>query len=202
MRGQWKYSEPEWFDHRHHLLYPERYFNDYWTISANNIISVLPQQAKLLEMCCGDGFYDFYFYKDRCQEIIGVELNDDVYNQSVRLHSADNITYLHQSILDFTPQDNYFDTVSIRGAIEHFSEENQQVIFKKALKTLKVGGWFCGDTVANLEQEHSLLISHEHEWINEDQMRTELSRVFDHVETSTLISQNRTTLLWKCQKIK
>jgi hypothetical protein len=50
--------------------------------------------------------------------------------------------------------------------------------------------------------EHKHLEAHEHEWADEAEMRRELVAVFDHVETKTLISKDRTTLFWKCKKIK
>ena len=203
-KARWGYVAPEWFDHRHHFLYPEMHFNDFWTISADNIIPLLPLNGKLLDMCSGDGFYDYYYYRKRCQEITCIELDQEAYRQALRLHQAENIDYKLESVLDYEPLNSYFDVVMIRGAIEHFSEENQQIIFRKALKSLKVGGWFCGDTVANSNKSRHpvLLVHHEYEWADEIEMRQQLDKVFDYVETYTVESRERITLLWRCQKTK
>lgn len=199
MRSQWGYNKPEWFDHRHHLLNPEKYFTDFWTASADNVLKVLPLKGKLLDLCAGDGFYDYYFFRKRAQEITCVELNQGAYNQAIRLHKAEGIRYLLEDVLKFEPEQSYFDVVLIRGAIEHFSQENQQVIFRKALKALRPGGWFVGDTIAN-KSGNILLDAHEHEWADEVEMREELEKVFNIVETYSMESIERKTLFWRCRK--
>ena len=198
--AQWGHGTPEWFDHRHHLLDPEKRFTDYWTASADNVLSVLPLQGTLLDLCSGDGFYDFYFYRKRATEIVCVEINHEAHRQACRLHQAEGITHILQNVLTYPPKESYYDVVLIRGAIEHFSQEDQQIIFAKALNALKPGGWFCGDTVANAKSNQTLLAAHENEWADQVEMRQELEKVFDHVETSTLVSVDRDTLFWRCRK--
>ncbi|MCO6429987.1 MAG: class I SAM-dependent methyltransferase [Deltaproteobacteria bacterium] len=198
-QSQWGHKSPEWFDHRHHFLNPDRFCNDYWTLSVDNVTRVLPLGAKLLNLCSGDGFYDYYFFRRRAAEITAVDFNQPAHSQAVRLHKAENITYLYENVLTYQPHSQYYDTVVIRGAIEHFSEEHQLHIYKMAQKALKPGGWFVGDTVANVEQEGKLLGWHETEWRNEDEMRASLSKVFSHVETNSVTSEDRITLLWRCR---
>jgi SAM-dependent methyltransferase len=200
-KAQWQYVTPDWFDQRHHLLDTEKWFNDYWTESADNVLRVLPYRGRLLDLCCGDGFYDYYFYRKRASEVICVDINETAYRQACRLHSADNITYHLASVLTFEPEPGSFDVVVIRGAIEHFSQENQQLLFRKALKAMKPDGWFCGDTPANPDKnEHKQLPAHENEWADEAEMKRELQQVFEHVETCAIETEERTTLFWRCRK--
>jgi SAM-dependent methyltransferase len=198
-RAEWGYVEPEWFDHRLHLLDPETHFNDFWTASSDNVISVLPLGGRLLDLCSGDGFYDYRFYKHRA-EVVAIEKNKEVYEFACKHHGDIAITYILDDVLTYQPKPETFDTVVIRGAIEHFNRENQQHIFRKAWTALKEGGWFCGDTPAKRGEELKALDAHEYEWRDEAEMRRELSCVFKIIECRTLISTNRTTLLWKCQK--
>lgn len=200
IRAQWGYTAPDWYDHRHRLLNPEEYFTDFWTMSADNVLSVLPLDGRVLNLCAGDGYYDFYFWRRRASEIVCVDANPEAHRQAMRLHSAENIQHLLADVLTYEPEASYFDVVVIRGAIEHFSRENQQVIFAKAAAALKPGGWFCGDTVANPAQETKMLEAHEHEWADEQEMRAELSEAFSEVETRTLESRTRTTLFWRWHK--
>ncbi|MGE3550307.1 MAG: methyltransferase domain-containing protein [Geobacter sp.] len=197
---QWGGRESEWFDHRLHLLDPEKWFSDFWTASADNIIGVLPQHGKMLNLCSGDGFYDYYFYRKRVAEIIAVELDDEPYRHALRLHSAPNIRYLKDNVLTYQPPESYFDVVTIRGAIEHFSRQDQQVIMRKAHAALKPGGWFCGDTPARRQDNRKHLSHHVCEWADEREMRQELGHHFKHIETSTLASDLVTTLFWRCMK--
>lgn len=199
--AQWEYKSPDWFDHRHHMLFPERHCNDFWTLSADNILRVLPMGGSLLNFCSGDGFYDYYFYRKRAAEVTAIDLNPACYRQAVRLHSAANINYIHDNVLTYDFKKEHYDVVSIRGAIEHFSEENQRILFHKAREALKPGGWFCGDTVANPARgTQKMLEAHEHEWVDETEMRRALVPFFEYIETSTITSAERVTLLWRCLK--
>ncbi len=199
-RAEWYYAEPEWFDHRLHLLDPETHFNDFWTASADNVISILPLGGRLLDLCSGDGFYDYWFYRYRASLILSIERDPEVLQFAIKHHSHPNISYVHGDILTAEVQSGSFDTVVIRGAIEHFTRENQQRIFKKAWDALKPGGYFCGDTPAKRGEEIKALEAHEFEWRDEAEMRRELSGVFSNIQTRTLVSTYRTTLLWQCQK--
>lgn len=205
-RAQWSYGEPEWFDHRLHVLDMENQWNDFWTMSAANVVRVLPFGGRLLDLCAGDGFYDYHFYSHRAA-VVCVEKDENAYQFAVSKHSKPEIEYIHMDVLAYEPEANAFDVVVIRGAIEHFTEEAQQVIFKKAWDALKIGGYFCGDTIASTEtgKAHPM---HEREWRDERQMRDELSQILKplgcndvDMETWSMKSKTRTTLFWRCRKV-
>ncbi|KPA11433.1 Methyltransferase type 11 domain protein [Candidatus Magnetomorum sp. HK-1] len=199
-RGRWGKLDPEWFDHRIQFLYPEKTFNDHWCITAVNAIQRLPLGGTLLDLCSGDGFYPFYFYRKRAKNIDCVEIKTMLYKHSQKHYSAENINYICKDVLLFQPTPEKYDVVVIRGAIEHFSETNQHKIFQKAVTALKPNGWFVGDTPANPEKQQKILKAHENEWTNEEEMRSQLQPFFSHMETQTLISSDRTNLFWCCRK--
>lgn len=199
-RAQWGYGEPEWFDHRLHLLDPERWFSDYWTASADNILKVLPLEGRMLNLCSGDGFYDYWFYRKRASDIECIEYNKEVFDFAMRHHAHSKIQYHFGNVLDFPLKPSYYDVVCIRGAIEHFSPADQIIIFKKSFAALKDGGFFCGDTPAKKIQMDKQLPSHEYEWSDEEEMRQCLGKVFSTIESWTIRSADRTTLFWRCQK--
>lgn len=198
-QAQWRYQEPEWFDHRLHILDPERYFNDFWTASSDNVISVLPFGGRLLDLCSGDGFYDYWFYRHRA-DVVCIERSREVCDFASKHHSHPRIKYMCGDVLTYGMPTDAFDVVVIRGAIEHFSAADQQLIFKKSLAALKPGGWFCGDTPAKKADGSKALGAHECEWHDEQEMREVLGRIFSEIETRTLVSEERTTLLWRCRK--
>lgn len=199
-KAQWTYTTPEWFDHRHHFLDPNRFGGDYWALSADLVLLKLPLNGRILDLCSGDGYYDYHFYAHRASEVVAVEIHPQAYQQALRHHCRPNITYINSSIFDFAPQQDYFDVVVIRGAIEHFTAVDQQRIFKMAMAALKPGGWFCGDTPANLNKNVKQLDSHENEWTGEEEMRHDISQVFPQVDTLTYSSHQRVTLFWQAQK--
>jgi SAM-dependent methyltransferase len=193
------HARPDWFDHRLHLLVPEEEFLDFWTASGDNVVFKLPMGGKVLDLCSGDGFYDYWVFRRRASEVVCVDISERAHRQAVRLHSAPNVRHYKLNILTWDPTPKYYDVVVCRGAIEHFSQENQQVIFRKALSALRPGGWFCGDTPANKKSANKMLGAHENEWENEVEMRAELEKVFPIVHTSVLVSTQRTTLFWQAQ---
>jgi ubiquinone/menaquinone biosynthesis C-methylase UbiE len=172
-----------------------------------NIVGVLPLGGTLLDLAGGDGFLPYYVYSRRAKQVVSVDYDASAHRHAVKHHSRPNIQYINGSILDLNLPPNSFDVVAIRGAIEHFSQEDQQKIFSMALRVLKPGGWFCGDTPANKAGADALLSSHEHEWEDEAQMRRELSLVFSDVHTKTYDTWERVrgdavrhSLLWRCRK--
>ena len=187
----------DWFDHRHHLLNPPVEFTDFWTASGDNAMSRIPIGGTVLDLCCGDGFYDYHFYRQRAERIVGVDISERAIALAQREHSAPNIEYIVGDICDILiwPFGGMYDVIICRGAIEHFDEEQQIGIFSKAWGALKDGGWFCGDTVTPIGENEA----HKHEWKNENEMRAALGKVFDYVETHTLVSRERTTLFWSCK---
>lgn len=198
-RSEWKYGAPEWFDHRLHLLDPDKWFNDYWTASADNVVRVLPLNGTLLDLCSGDGLYDYFWYRFRAY-VTCVEADCDVLDFARKHHSHSRIKYIHADVLSYEPRTSSFDVVLIRGAIEHFSQENQQRLFWKSYDALKPGGYFCGDTPAAYTTGEKMLTKHECEWHDEAEMRQALSAVFTDIETWALKSVDRTTLFWRCRK--
>jgi cyclopropane fatty-acyl-phospholipid synthase-like methyltransferase len=113
---------------------------------------------------------------------------------------------INANILDANFGENVYDVVVIRGAIEHFSADNQQLIFCKSNRALKEGGVFCGDTVQKIENVCQLK-EHKCEWENEEAMRKALAAVFEDITTYSFESKKgdhdvkgRVTLLWSCRK--
>ena len=199
--SQWGYETPEWFDHRHHLLDFEKFFIDHWTYSAANVVRVLPYGGTLLDLCSGDGFYAYYFYRKRAKETVCIDANFEAYKQALRLHKADNIEYIYGDIINYILPKSHFDVISIRGAIEHFSNDDQLIIFRKAFDALKTGGWFCGDTPLNPNVGSKFLQAHEAEWRDTIEGKNCLLKVFNHIETETIESVDRATFFWRCKKV-
>jgi SAM-dependent methyltransferase len=185
----------DWFDHRHHMLNPAVEFTDFWTASGESVVSRIPIDGTVLDLCCGDGFYDYHFYRHKAKSILGIDINAAAIALARREHSAPNIEYVIADVMEYPLAKSRYDVVVCRGAIEHFTCDEQQEIFDKVGYTLVPGGWFCGDTfVVSGSNE-----AHKHEWKNEGEMNDALKSVFTNVESSVIISRERTTLLWRAQ---
>lgn len=209
-KSLWEYKrfiDREWFDHRLHILDPEKWFADHWTMSADNVLPHIKHGAIVLNLCSGDGFYDYHFYSKRAGEIVCVEFDKNAVIHAKRNHQADNITYVHSDVLAYDAGEDIYDVVIIRGAIEHFHREEQEKIFTNAKKALKSGGWFVGDTPQKLEHLGRQHPDHHCEWASEDEMVEVLSKFFTNIKSFSFVSNNkgqvgaeRVTLFWACQK--
>lgn len=206
-KSQWGFQIPEWYDHRHSWLNPDVWNHDYVDCSVYNVLPRLPLGGSLLSLCCGDGFFEKHYYSKRCASIVGVDRDVSAFLHANRLHVAANIQYINSDIFQLSFPADSFDVVVMRSAIEHFTEDQQNTLFGCVKTWLKKDGWFVGDTPANInaDESHKLLEHHEHEWTSELAMRSDLSRAFSEVVTSSLISNEptangkRTTLLWACR---
>lgn len=198
--AQWGYGSPDWFDHRLHVFGPAAEWTDFWTMSADNVLAVLPLGGSVLSLCAGDAFYERWFFLRRAAEVVCVDRNPACHRHYLRLHQAPGLTYHLADALTYAPPAGHFDVVVCRGAIEHFVQPEQQRIFEIARDALRPGGWFCGDTPAARDTGAKMLDAHEYEWHGEGQARAELGRVFGHVETLSYASKERTTLFWRARK--
>ena len=205
--SQWGFETPEWYDHRHSWLNPDVWNHDFADSSVYNVLPKLPLGGSLLSLCCGDGFFEKHYYSKRCSNIVAVDRDLSANVHAKRLHSAPNIQYVHSDIFDLNFPPDCFDAVIMRSAIEHFTENQQNSLFTSIKTWLKQDGWFLGDTPANscVDSSQKLLEHHEHEWSSEFEMRSELSRSFKEVHTSSLTSNEptangtRITLFWACK---
>jgi SAM-dependent methyltransferase len=189
---------PDWYDHRLHFLNFEKNMKDFNMLSADNAMVVLPLNGKILDLCSGDGFYS-WMLSTRASLVDAVEINYTQHSLSKRIWESKKINFILKDIMDFEYKKDNYDMVFIRGAFEHFSEENQNQICKNALLSLKPGGWFVGDTPQNTSAR-KFLDAHEHEFESIDQLKNLIDNTFENTNVYSLVSSIRTTLFWQVQK--
>src|SRR5260370_36056489 len=93
---------------------------------------VLRPNAKMLEICCGDGFNARHFYSSRASSIIALDIDKDAIPHAKRYNYAPNITYIQQDIrigLTAGP----FDNILCEAAIAHFTETMIDQIMRELL---------------------------------------------------------------------
>lgn len=204
MKGQWNYETPDWFDHRHHTIDWEAQSKNQWIESASLVLRLLPEKGNVLDICAGDAFFDYKFFRQVCSQITCIDINgsDEYKNYLIKKHSAPNIEYIFDDVLKSEFKENFYDVVWMRSAIEHFSEDDQIKLFEKIKKSLKPNGWYCGDTPANPEKnsgkQHS---AHENEWLDINEAEKTLKKMFDEVHVYSLYcaKDKRTTIFWYCR---
>lgn len=171
---------PEWFDH-----YTDLYWR--WHRSRNptswerGVFGLLAMRdgCRALDLCCGTGFFAYYFYSGRAGSVIAMDYSDKAIAQAKRNFRASNIEYRQGDIRTELP-DGPFDNVTLNAALEYFSPSEAQALMRDIKARLAVGGILSGNSivarptgVAHLDQKQ--------EFFSREELATFLKGHFAHV---------------------
>jgi SAM-dependent methyltransferase len=191
---EWRYDPtPEWFDHhvgvqglgdeQGHTIDHER---GVFTSLA------IPRGGRVLDLCCGDGYYARHFYMHRADNVIGVDYNPDVIEYARSVNDAPGISYEVADIRKALPP-GPFDTVVWNAAIEHFTEEELADIIAGIRDVLIDGGVLTGDTIVS-RPDGKQLVHHEREFSGTEDLLELLQRHFAHASVMDSPFRDRTEL--------
>jgi SAM-dependent methyltransferase len=102
---------------------------------------------RLLELCCGSGYYADHFYSPLASEVVAVDFDPRAIEMAQRFHQRPNIRYEVMDIRETFPE-GPFETVIWDGAIEHFTIEEIDGIMERMRKAMTGGARLLGYTVA------------------------------------------------------
>jgi protein-L-isoaspartate O-methyltransferase len=192
---QWGWEpKPEWFDHNLDL---------HWQWSATNnglfvergVFSrlVLKPDAKMLEICCGDGFNARYFYSNKALSIIALDFDATAISHARRFNSAPNVTYIQQDIRQGLPP-GPFDNIVWDAAIEHFTEVEIDRIVGAIVQGLGADGILSGYTVTERADARKANSLHEYEFKDKDDLRRFFTPHFAFVKVWETVYPSRHNL--------
>jgi SAM-dependent methyltransferase len=102
--------------------------------------------ARILELCCGDGFNARHFYAGRAREVVAVDASQDAIAHARRLHDAPNIAFEVSDIRSQLP-DGPFDNAVWDTALEYFTDEDVAGVLRAVKARLRPGGVLSGHAV-------------------------------------------------------
>lgn len=125
-----------------------------WNLSRNpmswerGIFGLLAMKpgCRLLDLCCGEGFYTHRFYSGRAGSVIALDNNPKVISQAQRNFRAPNIEYRCGDIRTGMPAGR-FDNVSWDAGIEYFTREEIGEILSAIKERLTPDGILNGYSV-------------------------------------------------------
>lgn len=163
---------PEWFDHflDQYYVWPTTRTPLWLERGVFSLLAIKPG-ARVLELCCGDGFNAHHFYSVRAREIVSVDLDPDAIASAQRNFRLPNVSYRVADIRSAMPQ-GAFDNVVWDAAIEHFTEREIAALMATIKSRLAPGGVLSGYTIVEREEGKS---HHDHEY--EFKSRQDLQRV-------------------------
>lgn len=193
----WSGLNKPWFDHRFDYLRGPKY--TYWQQRGILGSTTIREGDLVLDLCCGEGFYDCLYFKDKALAIDAIDRDSRAITIARQRYSAPNIQYFCQDVLtDPFPHESY-DTILMFGAIEHFSEAEQRNLLHKIAHSLKANGWFYGST-AYLKMNKVANYEHRREFHSSSELAGFLGIFFGEVILCESIwTEKRTEVYFLCR---
>jgi SAM-dependent methyltransferase len=136
---------------------------------------------RILEICCGTGFYTDFFYSPFASEIVAVDYDPRAIEFAGKFHQQPNIKYELCDIRSSLPA-GPFDAVIFDAAIEHFTAPEIDKIMAKMKSVGKDKFLLAGYTVAE-SADHPEHPDHETHFRGLEDLGLLLRRYFQNVRT-------------------
>jgi SAM-dependent methyltransferase len=173
---------PEWFDHRADLYRWSDTRNTLWVERGVFSREVMFEGCRVLDLCCGDGFYPYHFYAEIASRVDAVDRDRSALEHARKWHPHPKINYIQlDAFRDDFPGTDY-DVIIWDGAIEHFSTSDQETVLKKCVDVLRPSGVLCGYTLIARSSLKSHP-EHEHEFSSAVELKSLLNKFFPFVGT-------------------
>ena len=183
---EWSVDNPEHFDHymdlhfqwkktRHSFPMERGVFSSYALkgMHENN-------KGLTLDLCCGDGFYTYYFYSLNSVKVIGMDFDPLAIWSAKKYNKADNVEFILGDIRKDIPS-GPFDNVIWDAAIEHFTADEIVQIMQNIKKSLTKEGILSGYTIQ--EKKHGKhLHQHEYEFHDKEDLSNFLKPYFKNIQ--------------------
>ena len=113
---------------------------------------------RILELCCGAGYYTDLFYSPFASEIVAVDLDPRAIEMAQQFHQCPNVRYEVMDIRKTFPN-GVFETVIWDGAIEHFTEAEIDSIMTNMRRAMTADACLLGYTVAESARRTSASVA-------------------------------------------
>lgn len=184
---------PEWFDHFIDQYVQLREGKTLWTERGVYNVAGLKPGGDFLELCSGDGFNTFHYYRPFANSIIAVDFDETAIAHALKHNAAENIAYQKADIRTEFPTGQY-DNVLWDAAIEHFTEDEIDSIMKNIKMSLKPGAILSGYTLVEPPHGGKHLHHHEREFHSKEDLADFLKPHFKEVRVFETIHPDRHNL--------
>jgi SAM-dependent methyltransferase len=178
-------ADREWFDHRINLYRWSADQDDtFWLERGVYASELLTPGARVLDLCCGDGFYAYHFYAVRAESVDAVDRDAAAIERARRQYGHPRLAYhVADVVADPFPSASY-DVISWDAAVEHFADDARDAVLSKCADALGATGVLCGHTP--LVDESEKLVDnpfHAHDYSAASELVEQLELHFPHVAT-------------------
>ncbi len=196
---EWRLENPEYFEHQMDLNFKwhetrTSFPMERGVFSSFALSDGLPSTGNTLDLCCGDGFYSYYFYSKRSKKVTAIDFDRNAIEFAVKNYGlAGNIDFVVGDIRSDIPE-GPFDNVIWDAAIEHFTEREIENLMLKIKKVMKKNGILSGYTIAAAQHGEKQLHHHEYEFHNKSDLARFLSPHFINVSVFSTNYPDRVNL--------
>lgn len=179
--AQWRIDpSPEWYDHFIHQywLWFEHRNSMSWERGVFGTLALNPE-CRLLDLCCGGGFFTYHFYSGRAQSVIAVDFDPEAIAHAKTNFVAPNLEFRLADIRTQMPEGT-FENITWDAAIEHFTEAETRDILAQIKRRLTPEGVLNGYTIIEKATGKSLS-HHEYEFKSKEELAGILKRSFKNV---------------------
>lgn len=160
---EWKSKRrPEFFNHHQDLFYAWLHSRNSLSWERGVFSGLCLQGGRVLDLCCGDGFYARNFYSLRSREVVACDIAPQAIAYARRHNAGPNIFYQLCDIRRDFPGGS-FENIVWDAAIEHFTLPEIRSILPRIKAALTPQGILSGYTVVEKTdgKQHP---EHEHEF--------------------------------------
>jgi cyclopropane fatty-acyl-phospholipid synthase-like methyltransferase len=173
-------SPPEWYDH---LIF--QYWQWFFTRNPMSLergvfnLLTMKHGCRVLDLCCGGGFFAYHFYSSRAGQVISVDFDRKAISHARRNFVASNLEYRCADVRTDMPE-GPFDNIVWDAAIEHFTVDETKTILANIKSRLGETGTLSGYAIAAKPSGKSLP-QHEFEYQSKEDLAAFLKRFFPNV---------------------
>lgn len=112
----------------------------------------------VLDIGCGNGFFDYFFYSGLASRIDAVDIEEDAIKRAKKQHSDKNINYYKIDVTKEELPSNNYDVIMMDGSIGHFNEKDMDIVMNKILSCMNENSLFVGseamESIENKSYDH------------------------------------------------
>ncbi len=189
-------DDPLWFPHRLDLESWGEHRNPHFVERGVYSHQVINPGDRVLELCCGDGFYAYHFFACKAAHVDCLDLNIDALSHAREYHALENIRYHRLNIITDPFPFQTYDVVVWDSAIRRLDVPSIEIVLDKIMTCLKPGGKFSAYEIFEEDEKPIEFITP----LTRKQLEDMFKERFETVEYIRTLTPGRANYYFHCQK--
>jgi SAM-dependent methyltransferase len=131
-----------WFDHRFDFLQGPEFW--YWQERGILGTQAIPRGGEVLDLCCGEGFYDRIYFSTRAEKIDALDRDPAAIREAMTGNTNPNVKFYVNDVARDPFPDSEYDVVLCFSALQQMDTSELDALLSKIQAVLKPTGIFFG----------------------------------------------------------